>query len=315
MALEIEPHPMKAGLSALCEELSGKVDSGLPLAKVVSDTSSRYDKSLIALLVAGLRMGKLSESLELFADLNQRWQQVRRDVLLAAVYPFTVMLVAVVLFSMFVSQFLNGVFVKLGLDATSTIRQLVTWNHSFWWWPFLIPAAMAIVFVAWWFSGRHWKASAVHGLLTYTIPGLSSLIRSVYDFQLSRLMSLLVDRDLPLPETLELAAACTGRSDYQQGCLSLAAAIREGRELCVDAGSLPPLLKVCCYENATQENALKLRLNGVSAFYERRVLQQAGWLQSTLPVGMLVILGGGSVVLYSMSVFLPIVKLFESLAV
>ncbi len=160
-------------------------------------------------------------------------------------------------------------------------------------------------------QGRSWRSR-----LLLLLPGVGGMIRDLRFYNLSRMLSLMVDRQLPLTDALTLAGACSGDPSLDAACQTTAIQVSTGGMPTPNpaeswsAGKLPPLLSACLQHSANNEEQLKLRLRSVFGYYGRRLHTSVLWLQNIVPIAMFVILGGGSVVLYAITVFWPVAELY-----
>ncbi len=96
--------PLGEGLRALAGELSGRrlrrvlraladqLDAGADLAVAVESQSARLPTCLRGLVLAGLRSGRLAETLEEYVDLQRSQSELRRRLWLSLAYPLMLLL-------------------------------------------------------------------------------------------------------------------------------------------------------------------------------------------------------------------------------
>ena len=113
--------------------------------------------------------------------------------------------------------------------------QLLEWNREMPGWTLLIPLAGFVLFVLWMMSGRA-AAMAFKGpeRLFLLLPGVGALVRDLRYYTLSRMLSLLTERGLPLQEALTLAGGASGSNRLRtrlpgNGRKSSARSICDGR--------------------------------------------------------------------------------------
>ena len=124
--------PLGDGLRALADELSGRrlrrvlraladqLDAGVDLAVAVESQSGRLPTCLRGLVLAGLRSGRLAETLEEYVDLQRSQSELRRRLWLSLAYPF-ILLVFLTLLAV-VGQVLHRRAVREDVPGTSAWR-------------------------------------------------------------------------------------------------------------------------------------------------------------------------------------------------
>lgn len=279
---------------------------------------------LAAAVAAGVKTGKLGDAVEVLGDMAHDVLELRQRVLNSLTYPLTVMGLAMVLFFMFVRRFLYSVQYVVLNDPESQTSPLLDWMISFdrhyHWWPLAIPAFAAICLAVWFFSGRAASISfAGPERMMLLLPGVKGLVRDLQFYNLTRMLSLLTDRGLPLTESLLLSGACCGNSSLDNACQNAVADLERGNLTSAQDGvwngtMLPPLVATSLQQVGENEDALKTRLAGVSGYYRRRLTVSLLWLRNIVPTAMFIIIGGGSVVMYGLTVFWPVTEIYRLLA-
>ena len=311
-------------LKELTSFISDHLSQGGSLEEAIRADNSAAPRMLTAAVAAGLRSGNLASSIEVLGDMAHDIVELRRRVLQSVSYPLLVMGLAVVLFSVYIRGFLARVRIVVIDDfqapANSLLVRLLELDHQCWWWPWLFPAAGVLCLAVWVLSGRAASMNfrgPERALLW--LPGVRGMVRDLQFYNLTRMLCLMVERNIPLPESLELAGACSGNDGLDQACCTAAAQISAGSTLEVDErpwspGQLPPLVATCLVDSSAQGGGLHHRLLGVAGFYRRRLQTSLAWLRNIVPVAMFVIIGGGSVVAYGMTVFWPVTQIYYLLS-
>ena len=327
--LPLESHLADAGaghsrqLEQLTESISKSLSEGQSLDVAIRDNEAGAPRMLAAAVAAGVQTGELGQTVEMMGDMADDLVDLRRRILQSISYPLTVIAMALGLFFVFVRSFLASVRVMLqdhGYHGATTLRRFLEFDHQYWWWPLVIPAVGVVLVIVWVFSGRA-ASMAFRGpeRLLFLLPGVGGMIRDLRFYNLSRMLSLMVDRHIPLNDALRLAGACSGDHRLDAACQAVAVKVENGDSLNAAhqgawrTGQLPPLLSVCLQHTSNNEDQLKLRLRSVFSFYRRRLHVSVLWLRNVVPIAMFVILGGGSVVLYAITVFWPVAELYYEL--
>lgn len=311
-------------LQELTETVSGRLEAGESLDSILSSQPSGAPRMLAAAVAAGVRTGEVSSAIETLGDVAGDLVDLRRHTLQALMYPLTIVALATMMFVVFVQVFLSRIrtiFDDLRPDALLPVQMFLDIDRSYPWWPLIIPGLMVVLSVVWWFSGRA-AVLAFRGpeRALFLIPGVRGLLRDLQVYTLSRILALLVDRQTPLPDALQMAGACCGNSKLDDACSVAAARLRRGEvaaeplQVNTTAGDLPPLLAAGIRQAGLHEEQLRTRLHAVTGFYRRRLQLSLSWLKHVVPILLFLILGGSTVLLYSLAVFWPAAELYRQLA-
>jgi type II secretory pathway component PulF len=198
---------------------------------------------------------------------------------------------------------------------------LLEFNRDVPWWTLIFPAAGFLLITLWMVSGR---AASMNfrgpERLLLLLPGVRSLVRDLQTYTAVRMMSLLIERGLPLREALVLAGGASGSGQLDRACRESAARVENGQSAVGTAGTavsarnqLPPLLRVSLNQVEQNEERLVHRLRSVAEFYRNRMERNATWIRLTMPVLMFVMVGGGTVLAYGMMVFWPMSEIYRNL--
>lgn len=318
--LPLETHLAEAGkghgqrLQSMTELVVERLERGDDLQEIVNAPEFGRTTFVPAAIAAGVQTGRLSDTVEIMGNAATALLNVRRRLIHSITYPFLVMLVACLLFSIFVSRYLAAVsftLSDLGMED-SVIFKLVQLNRSAPWWPMILPAVGAVLIFVWFVSGRA-ATLTFQGLerLLLLLPGVSGLMNHLHRMTFGRMLSLMVERSVPLPKALVLAGHCCGDSAIARASELAAQKITSGQSTLSDSPHrLPAMFEACLEADDRSEDRLNIRLPAITTFYERRLQASLAWLSSIVPAGMLIIVGGGAVALYAVSVFWPMTDLF-----
>ncbi len=318
--------PLGDGLRALADELSGRrlrrvlrtladqLDSGVDLAVAIESQSARLSVCLRGLVLAGLRSGRLAETLEEYVDLQRSQAELRRRLWTSLAYPFILLvflaLLAVVARFYIVEQF-TKMYKEFGmaLPAVTKICLYNSWS-AVWGLVFLVCAFSAIPLVLAVAPGVPWMWPMLHKL-----PMIGPLLRWTHLAQFCRLMALLLEQDVPLPDALRLAAAGLHDADLAHGCRRLAEDVDSGRALyeSMAARRQFPASLIPVMEWGQRAPALPDAFRAAAEMFEGRTHSQGSLLEAILlPIIFLVITG--YVGMFVVSLFLPLIVCIECLS-
>ena len=328
--LPLEPNLAEAGaghgerLQKLTERISEQLRQGESLETVVRANQSGAPRMLAAAVAAGVRSGRLGQTIELLGDLAGDLVELRRRILQSLSYPITILAVALLLFVAFIRRFLREVFYLTqdhDIQASALFRSVLEFDAEWWWWPAIFPAFAIVLLLYWVVSGRA-GSMTFRGpeRLLFLLPGVRRMVTELRFYSLTRMLSLMIERELPLAESLQLAGACCGSADLDKACQQLSSSVQTGNLPAAapnqvwQPGELPPLLMLCLQQTGLHEKQLRERLSGVSGYYRRRLQTSIMWLKNVIPVAMFLIVGGGTVLLYSLIVFWPVSQVYQFLS-
>jgi type II secretory pathway component PulF len=126
----------------------------------------------------------------------------------------------------------------------------------------------------------------------------------------------LIEHDVPLSESLRLAATCTGDRGLQRSANELAAAVDQGHlptRLRLEAAGVPPVVALLVATGARQQTLVAMARQSAET-YRTRVERDAQWLRDWLPVWMVLIVGSTIGVVYCLTFFVPFSQLMQSLS-
>jgi len=307
-------------LGKIASSLAAELQRGKPLQQALEEPALGIPPVYRAVVVAGLRSGRLASALESVAASARRLAEARRTVAAAAIYPLIVVLVAWCLFLVYVlllaPRFL-GAFEAFHVPGRETMATLAAWGASAQVWGPLVPLAAVLVVGTWWaLSGRATVLGArVPGGPLRWVPGLRSIVRYARTAAFSELAALLVENRVPLDEAVLSAAEATGDRELAESARRFADAVRRGQvPSWSDPGQslFPPTLAWMMAAGSRQGDLAKA-LRYTADVHRRRLLRGAQVARVMLPVCFTVTVGGTATLIYVLLVFVPWLSLLASL--
>jgi len=190
---------------------------------------------------------------------------------------------------------------------------MIRGSIGYWIW---VPPLIAILFVVWWTRTAQGNLLHFSGLTSPLgwIPGVGRLANRFLCYTLARLVAMLVENNVPLDEGIVLAAQATGSANWIQSAREMAAAIQRGDPAAAHCSrtSFPPYLRWLIgqqFDAGPRTQALQAAADG----YRRQAAMLADRLQTWLPVGLCVGIGGTATLLFALSVFLPLIEMLNGL--
>ena len=321
-----------ARLTHVMKKLSDGLNQGKSLPELIRQESVGAPRMLASAIGAGIQSNSLSLAVEMMGDFAADVIDLRNRLLQAAAYPFSVVLIASALLILFVQNTLELFLETIqswNLHVNTVLMTLLEWNKAAPWWTYVVPVGLLILVGFWMVSGRA-ATMAFQGpeKIFLLLPGVRPLVRDLQNYTLTRMLSLLADRGITLPDALTLAGGASGSAKLERACNEVSAKIRNGDGISgsdsanVPQGtvlhaqrrySLPPLLDACLQQLQHSEDRLVLRLRTIADFYRNRLERNFAWLRLLMPFVMFVVVAGGCALFYSVMVFWPAAELYRHL--
>ncbi|WP_428306266.1 type II secretion system F family protein [Lacipirellula sp.] len=267
---------------------------------------------------AGWRSGNAQAALASSSRLAEAAEETRYQTRAAFFYPALVALLAlagIAGFVRFVLPTLVGVYREFRIPEGPTLRLIESLRTSF---PWLAMLAVAVVIIAFsiWFKrrradspqddGNRWNERLSGGQRAH----LNRRIANCCDH-----LATLVEGDVPLIESLPLAAEASGESSLVAAAESYAVASAQQNAAELQRATLrfPPFLRWALWqpdESISRPAALRI----AAQVYRGTAERYAERTRLTLPMLVCIFLGGGVTLAYGLLLFVPMTDLLQSLA-
>jgi type II secretory pathway component PulF len=298
--------PLADGLKAAAREtahrkvaaelrwLAAQVESGRSLEQVLSIASqpSRFPGYVAGLVQAALRTGRLGDVLIDMVDHQRTTRDMWRTVRASLAYSVLLLIMAGGL-GLGVEWGLMGTMAKLYRDfeiRVPPITELLIWGHDYGVAGLMtgIGVGLGALLVF-----RLVGGAALWRRLLSSVPLIGALWHWSGVAELARLLSILTERGVPLPEALRLAASGVHAADMREVSRRLAAGVEQGRllsDLIVSSGRLPlalgPIVRW-----GEQSGQLHEAFRVACEMFEGRVQVRAALVRSILPPIVFVLVG------------------------
>lgn len=296
------------GSNKLIENVARRMQSGESLLHILSTSSHSFPAAYRAVLEAGIRSGRLSAALEGVAASARRLGDLRRFARAAVLYPLFVAGFAYVMFLVslwYLQPSIQQAYEAFRVPGNSLNETLVRWGRTALVWGPLLPLAVVLTVLGlWYWSGR--ALSRDDGLARNLLAS-TRLLKYGQMAAFAEMLAMLVDHDVPLGESMVLAADASGDAALGRTARNMAFEIQRGRSFDADqavAGGIPPMLAWLLVQESSQ-SALVEALRRIATTYHRRAAQLEDRLRLYLPLILVLCVGGTAVVAYALTVFLP----------
>ncbi len=318
--------PLPAGLRAMAQEfprgrvsqamraIADQLDAGRSLEEAIQSYGARLPRPVRELIAAGHRSGRLAVVLEQFVELEQARAGLRRRLSTVLAYPTILLLLLLALHLFFATSIVpgfNAVYYDFGVKLPVMTQITLSFfspamNGQ------VVTAGVCLVLLFFLCTtGRPAWAQTV----LYWIPGIGSVWRCNRLAEFSRLMGLMFDEQIPLPDALRWTAGGLSDADLAAACRKAADRVEAGSgfpECLVGLRSFPPaIVPLVTWGQYAPEPAEAMR--AATAMFDERARNQADLLESFLsPMLFLVIVGVIGFVVAAL--FLPLIALISSLS-
>jgi type II secretory pathway component PulF len=304
-------------LPAMLRDLALRVEQGEPLATALEAQGKRLPDHLRGLIEAGVETDRLADVLSHYVN-HSRWaRQLRRRLQSSMIYPAILLGAFITLLSFLLIAIVpkfQRIFIDFRLDVprvTSMLFRVSDWavHHGF----VTVLTSSAVVALLW-VLGSRWLRAAQRRRLLYKIPIFGPLSRDGAFAEFARLLSLLLDREIPLPVALRLAAGGIRDADVAEVAHAMATEIESGLSL-ADSRTrrerVPVFLAQSLHEDGTESLADSLR-TAAELLQNQASIQTEFVIQATPPVTMILIVVTLGFVVFSL--LLPLINLIDHLA-
>jgi len=294
-----------------------RIGEGSSIAEALDDRSVPSAYRCLAQLA--LRSGDLTTALtganRMAGALDESWHTVR----LSLVYPLVICCLAFggfILFCSLLVPTLDGMYLSMRIPEGSGLHAVKTLKSTLPYW-IAIPPIGLVLLVSWTrFSSPQASASGLAGRILAWLPGMSKTVFEHRCMNFSETLASLLDAEVPLPESLRLAAAAWEDATLEQGTRALAASVERGEV--PDDGSpfatqLPPFLRWAIWHAdpaVGRTRALRMAADTYRESARRRIER----LRVLAPIVTCVVIGGGVTLLYGLALFVPLAQMIRGLA-
>lgn len=324
--------PLEQGLRAAARELprgrvakalvalADKLHRGQKLEEALAEGDRRWPPQLTALVTGGVRSASLAKVLGELVAAERHSADVMRRIMLAVSYPALLLFMMSLIFGYFCIAVVPGlmeVYEDFDADLPGATVALGELSRSGVW---MLVGNIVVLAGAWLFVWAAMRFAELRTLLVF-VPLLGPVIRWAALAGYSRLLALLVDVEIPLPQALEIAGRGCDDVGLRHASRKVAAGVQSGKTLS-DAlmarrefpRSMGPMVRwgEQAAGTARSTSALADALRTAAEMFEGRVEAQLGLLRAVVPPLAFLFVIWGAAFLMSASL-LPMVSLIEKL--
>jgi len=316
-----KPGKLKNVLLGVCEEVEG----GTSLSESMAKFPRAFDRLYTKMVAAGEIGGVLDVILQRLAEFMEKAQRLKRKIKGALVYPVVVVLVAIAILT-FIMIFIIPKFEEIFTDFGVELPGLTLWliNTSRWvagsepeqklpGWVFIVAAPPAI-----WMLFKLIRKAGPGKAATDTIflntPIFGKIIRKTVIARFTRTLGTLISAGVPILEAVTITKETSGNYVFEKALGKVHDSIREGETFAepLRESKTCDALVVNMVDVGEETGELDAMLLKIADNYDEEVDVAVESLVSLLEPMMVVVIGGivGTIVV---AMFLPMVKMIESL--
>jgi type II secretory pathway component PulF len=235
--------PLPMGLRALADELPGRrvreglrltaarLERGDSLAEILNDAANHLPPYLCALLLAGLRSGRLPEAMEEYLQVEQEQRRLRQSMQGGLIY-LSILALSMTVLAFGVEYFIWNEFEPLiretqrsmlGMYSNIAVKmfdQIVWLSAGFTVFLMMMPISLA---------NFRWMAMLTP--LTDRFPFIGPLLQNLRAARFSRVTALMLDMKVPLPDVIRMAGTASGDIYLARDCRKVASELEQGGSL------------------------------------------------------------------------------------
>ncbi|MDP7005926.1 MAG: type II secretion system F family protein [Phycisphaerales bacterium] len=324
--LEQQQNPGK--LKSILLDVVEDVESGTSLSDAMSKHPKAFDRLYSKMVAAGEIGGVLDVILQRLANFMEKAQRLKSRIKGAMIYPICVIIVAVAIVTG-IMYFVIPKFKDIFNDFDVTLPGLTLWliEASLWiagtpegkeqaipgyvW----VIASPFLVFFFFKLVRKTGPGRAIIDIVLMKIPVLGNLVEKTSVARFTRTLGTLIAAGVPILEAVLITRDTSGNHVYEKALTGVHDSIREGESVAdpLREAKVCDSIVVNMIEVGEETGDLDVMLMKVADNYDEEVDVAVTALLSLLEPMLVVVLGGivGTIVL---ALFLPLVKMIESVS-
>lgn len=302
----------------LLSEVGSEVRRGSTLHESLARFPNVFSPLFISMVKSGEESGDLSGSLRTVADQMDRMYSLKKKVRGALMYPMVIVVAIIGIGGLMMTQVvptLAQTFEELGTDLPASTQTIIAISnflveHTIW--------ALVIfvgVFVTVWLGVRTAPGKRLRDRLFLQIPLIGGLVREVNAARTARTLSSLLASGVPMITAIEIARDVVQNEHFKDVLTDSADRIKRGEVLSkaflMREDLYPPLVGEMM-SVGEETGDLAGMLTNLANFYEEEVSRKTKDM-STIIEPFLMLIIGGAVGFFAISMISPIYKLSDAI--
>jgi type IV pilus assembly protein PilC len=300
-------------------EVTDEVEAGSPLSESMSRHPGVFDGLYTNMVKAGEAGGVLDVILSRLAGFMEKSERLKKRIKGAMIYPavvFTVTMAILMLIMVFVVPKFEQVFKQLpGLGElpalTQALQAFSRFIIDYWYW--CILAIVSVVILVKWFAVTRTGRRFIDRM-KLRLPIVGPLVRKIVVARFARTFGTLIASGVPILEALDICQHTAGNSVMEEALQKVRDSISEGGTIAEPLGESGIFddIVVNMIDVGEETGELDKMLIRVADNYDDEVDVAVGSLVSIIEP-ILIVFMGGAVFLIVLGLFLPLLKLIESI--
>ena len=303
-------------LGRLATDVGRRLEQGETLEQVVSRSPEMFPPGYLAVIQAGIKVGRLPAALEGMSRAARRTMLVQRSIGISLLYPLFLLGTAYVLLLVWIDKLApttGEAMSRLDPASRPVWNTIAAINEQSWWWGPLVP----LLFVSWmawqwWRSRQVARGVELHPLLSFgAVWRLWRMRQCARLASMTELLALLTEFGVPLPQAVALSGQASGDRRLKASAAELSQRLARGERVSTAAGYPPFLAWVIGSASGGLQPAAVLRKLADS--YRSEAQRHSQWLTTFVPVIMTSLVGGVCVGALAVIYFGPLVLILHQL--
>lgn len=285
-------------LRSMLIEIANEIRDGETLPQAARNHDDIFPRYYLSILEASERTGQITETFETLASYLERDLASTRAVKSAMYYPIiliSISLIAVIILSTTVLPKFALFFASLNTSLPLSTRILMNISAFFsGYWPLVLLFIVALL-IAFVLFRRTPAGRLTVDVLLLKIPIFGQIIQIIILERFTRVMGSLTGADVPLPDSLELAAGAMGNKSFSNAITDARNGVLRGEGLSapLEESGVFPQETVQILRVGEQSGFLTEQLGHASTFYAKEVDYKLKNITSLVEPVVLVVVGGG----------------------
>lgn len=209
----------KAEMKSILMSITRAVEAGTPMSKAMRTASSHFDALYTDLIATGELSGNLAEVFERLATYREKSEELRAKVIKALIYPAMVMLVALGVSYLLLTQVIpefEKMFVGFGAELpwfTRQVLDLSAWMQN--WGSFIALGTLSLVISARILVKRSDSFRLMMDRAILKIPVLGAVLSKAAIAKFSRTLATSFSAGIPILTSLKTTSKTSGNLHYQ----------------------------------------------------------------------------------------------------
>jgi type IV pilus assembly protein PilC len=300
----------------------GKVTEEVQSGTMLSEAMSRYpriwDRLYTNLVKAGEAAGALDVILRRLAEFMEKAQTLKKKVIGAMIYPIAVLSIATLILAFIMIAIVPKfelIFKDLGIQLPGLTEALISFSRfmgSYWWLMLLLIGGTIFGLKM---VGRTEKGAAILDRIKLRVPVLGMIIKKGSVARFTRTLGTLVTSGVGFLDALDITKSATPNIVVRNAIQSVRDSVKEGEtvnEPLRRSGIFDDIV-VNMIKVGEETGELDKMLIKIADTYDEEVDAAVGAMMSLLEP-MLIIFMGGAVGFIVIALFIPLIKIIESIS-